>query len=140
MGNFLTWEQMKRTHTTVLKEFGQIMSNRKQWQELYFFNDIITCISWSKDNLLDGLLEGFFHLLGPQWICKWSHSGNRSIQNRCSFVQGCLFFCWRVGIHEYTASIRDGNDNNVRGACRKSLFSLTGRRQSQNCLDDEHVG
>ena len=30
VGNFfLTWEQMKRTHTTVLKEFRQIMSNRK---------------------------------------------------------------------------------------------------------------
>ena len=28
VGNFLTREQMKSTHTTVLKEFGQIMSNR----------------------------------------------------------------------------------------------------------------
>ena len=29
VGNFLTWGQMKRTHTAVLKEFWQIMSNRK---------------------------------------------------------------------------------------------------------------
>ena len=92
-------------------------------QNIIFLMWQILAFAGEKDNLLDGLLEGLFHLLVPQCIYKWiHHRSNRSIQNCYSFRQGCLFFCWRVSIHEYTASIRNGNDNNVRGACRKCLF------------------
>lgn len=47
-------------------------------------------------------------------------------------VNEALSFAEAWHTHEYTASIRNGNDNHVRGTCGESLFPLSRRWYSQN--------
>ena len=52
-----------------------------------------------------------------------------------------MSFLWGgTSIHEYAASIRDGDDNQVRRTSREGLFSLTGRYNSQNSPDNVCIG
>jgi hypothetical protein len=68
------------------------------------------------------------------------HGSNWSVETSYSFGQWWSFCSQRLDIYEHAASIRDGDDNQVRGTGGESLFPLGGRWNSQYGGYDAYVG
>lgn len=78
--------------------------------------------------------QGLFNLLVSQGVNEGvQHRSNWSKWHCHTFINTCWFLCWRLNIDENTASIGDGDHNQMGRTCGKCL-SFAGPRRCKMVL------